>query len=168
MHKTIRRFLLSALFSAVLVVSAGAEENVQISNLIDSAEDFDGCSVVVEGEAIGEILERGQYSWVNISDGTNAIGIWIKTSDAKTIAYFGDYKHIGDTVRIIGVFSKECREHGGEADIHCISIEIVRRGYTMNENVPYSKAVSSVILLFCAGLAAYICHKKVNSSERTD
>jgi len=50
----------------------------------------------IQGEAIGELLERGKYSFVNLNDGTAAIGIYLKTTDGEIIKSYGNYHKIGD------------------------------------------------------------------------
>lgn len=104
MRKTLKLICFAALFAVCFILPANAEETIGINDLINNAETYDKQTVVVEGEAIGEVLERGDYAWVNINDGTNAIGIWMTETEAKTIETFGDYKHIGDTLKITGVF----------------------------------------------------------------
>ena len=103
---------------------AATEDITEINGLVENAFELDGKQVTVQGEAIGEVLERGEYSWININDTTNAIGIWAKQSDINQIQHYGDYKHKGDIVRITGEFHRACPEHGGDVDIHLSLIHI--------------------------------------------
>jgi hypothetical protein len=157
MYKAFQTFALTAALACCLAIPAGAEGAAAISDLVEQAADYTGETVTVEGEAIGEALERGEYTWVNLSDGTNAIGIWLKASDAEAITYYGDYKHTGDTVRVTGVFSRDCTEHGGDVDLHAASLKIVRQGDIVREEVPREK-IAVAAGLFCAALlVARIC-----------
>lgn len=166
MHKTLKALSLTIVIAACLIVSAAAKDDVTaINDLVSNTKTYDQQLVTVEGEAIGEVLERGEYSWVNMSDGTNAIGIWMRTSDADTIKYFGDYKHIGDTVQITGVFSRDCAEHGGDVDIHCSSFEIVRNGHTVNNGVSSTKVIAAAILACAALLIAYFYRKAAKKQK---
>lgn len=165
MRKTLKPIFLAALFTACFAISADAAETIGINNLINNAETYDKQTVTVAGEAIGEVLERGEYAWVNINDGTNAIGIWMTKADAKTIGTFGDYKHIGDTLKITGAFSRNCTEHGGDVDIHCAALEIVKSGYLVKEKISETKAITAVGLLFAALLIAYIYFKALRTKK---
>jgi hypothetical protein len=159
MRKTLKPVFFAVLFAACFVVSANAAEKIGINDLINNAETYDKQTVTVEGEAIGEVLERGDYAWVNINDGTNAIGIWMPEADAKMIEVFGDYKRVGDTLQITGVFSRSCTEHGGDLDIHCTSLEIVKNGYMVKYKIPDTKVIAAAGLLFIASAIAYVYFK---------
>ncbi len=166
MYKAFKALILMTLITACFAVPVSAAGITEINGLIENAAAFNNQTVTVQGEAIGEALDRGEYAWVNINDGTNAIGIWLKSSDAETITYFGDYKHIGDTVRIIGIFSRDCSEHGGDVDVHCSSIEIIKKGHPVNEEVSFTK-VSAAAILFCAALiVAYIYFRMAKKSKQ--
>lgn len=169
MCKTLKALLITILLSACFVITAAAKDDViAINTLVENTSTYDGQVVTVEGEAIGEVLERGEYSWVNISDGTNAIGIWIKTSDADSLEYFGDYKHIGDNIRVTGVFSRDCTEHGGDVDIHCSSFENMKSGHSVNDTVSSTKIIVAAILASAALLIAYIYRKTVKKRKSND
>ena len=142
-----------------------------ISELVENASSLDSTQVAIEGETLGEALERGNYAWINIGDGTNAIGVWVERSQIAQIEYYGDYKHKGDTVKITGVFNKSCAEHNGEVDIHCTGIDVVEHGYTVHEEIASSRVIAAVILFItaCAVAAVYIkLVKKPRESEPTD
>jgi len=135
-------FILALSFS----IKTQAEEITDINTLIEKAKEMDGKEVMVQGEVSGESMNRGNYSWVNINDGTNAIGIWLKNSEVKQILHYGNYKYKGDIVRISGIISRACKEHGGEADIHSMDITIVEKGYKANRQLSTEKIVVAIIL----------------------
>ena len=165
MLKTLKPILLIALLAVCFVISASAAETIGINDIINNAEAYDKQTVIVQAEAIGEVLERGDYAWVNINDGTNAIGIWMTKTEAKTIVNFGDYKHIGDTLKITGVFSRNCTEHGGDVDIHCTSLEIVKNGYTVKNEISNTKMTIAFLLLSAAVVFVYIYFKVLKRKE---
>ena len=150
--------LLSFSLSAQVCAAAA----IAINTLIEKSQAFDGQTVTVEGEAIGEAMLRGEYAWINISDNTNAIGVWLKASDAQTITSFGDYRHKGDTVKITGTFSRNCTEHGGDVEIHSRTLEIVERGYNKPEEITQLKIQAALALSFFAFLTAYIYWRRVH------
>ncbi len=153
------------IFLISLPVPCAASENiVKINDLIEQSVSFDNTEVTVQGEAIGEALERGEYTWININDTTNAIGIWVKSSDIDQIQFYGDYKHKGDTVKITGEFHRSCPEHGGDIDIHCTNIDIVEPGSVIKEPLSQNKVIIavSVILITAVISAVYLKIKKSN------
>ncbi len=128
-----------------------------IDNLINNMEQFDGKLVTIESETIGEAMNRGGYSWINVNDGTNAIGIWLKSSDSARIITFGDYKQIGDTVLISGIFSGNSGKHAGEVEIDSSSLKIVREGHAVKEHLTHIKIFSATLLfLLCAYIFVYL------------
>lgn len=108
---------------------------VPINDLIKESHAYDKQSIVIEAEVILEVLERGDYAWINVNDGSNAIGVYLPIEMTKDLDVFGDYNHIGDKVLIEGVFSRNCDEHGGEIDIHATSLTIVEEGYVVERVV---------------------------------
>ncbi|MGB4438665.1 MAG: DNA-binding protein [Sedimentibacter sp.] len=150
MYKQIKTLII--VFNLIIAFPAvvNAEEVIDINNLIEHAADFDGQKVIVKGEAIGERMDRGNYSWVNINDGTNAIGIWLNKNEAEQIEYYGNYKYKGDTVTITGMFNRICNEHGGESDIHNYSLEITEEGHLVNEHISSTKLVIAAVLTIFA------------------
>jgi len=126
------------------------EPAVSVNELIEHSADYDGKSISITGEAIGECLERDGFDWVNISDGSNAIGIWMSKKDAAMVTCYGDYKYTGDTLIVTGTFYEACPEHGGEPDIHCQTLIISQVGELKNEKIPVAK------ILLAAGFAASV------------
>ena len=158
MFKTLTTLSITILLTVCFTITAAAKEEViTINDLVEDALSYDEQTVTVEGEAIGEALERGEYSWVNISDGTNAIGVWMPLADAKKINVYGDYHHTGDTLRVTGTFSRDCAEHGGDVDIHSDSVQIVKTGGAVGHPVSGSKKAAAAGLSAAALLAALFC-----------
>nr|WP_300093468.1 DNA-binding protein [Sedimentibacter sp.] len=132
-----------------------ADEIIEINSLIENAAELDQKKVTVSGEAVGEIMNRGSHSWININDGTNAIGIWMNSSDAQKVKYFGSYKYKGDVLKVSGIFNRTCKEHGGETDIHGITLEIQETGSGVVEQMSSTKiAVAVLLAVLAASLTA--------------
>lgn len=145
MRKHIKTLIIIFFISSSLSLTVKAANIVPINNLIEYAKELDGQEVTVQGEAIGERMDRGNYSWVNLNDGTNAMGIWLSKNDSENIVYYGNYKFKGDTVKITGIFHRACNEHGGEADLHGESIEIVQKGHIMRRQISSAKIIAALI-----------------------
>lgn len=161
MRKVKKSVIFLSIFFLFLVMTSSrcyAAETVTINQLIENTAKYDNLVVTVEGEVIGEALERGDFAWINLNDTTNAIGIWLKLSDTKQLQYYGDYGHRGDIVKITGKFSRACSEHGGDFDIHSNQIEVVKKGWIVSEIVPSYKIRATVVLSIIVSilLAGYI------------
>jgi hypothetical protein len=159
MSKIFRGLAAAFIFFMSVAVSSEAVEVMPINDLIENGRYYDKKTVAVQGEAIGEILEREDYAWVNINDKTNALGIWMPLKEAQKIQYFGDYKHKGDIVRITGTFHRACEEHGGDMDIHASTVEIVSRGNIVERRIASNKVMMSVILTLLTLIVSAIYFK---------
>jgi hypothetical protein len=168
MQKTSHIILL--LFLPVICVSLlhfsanAQQETVKINDLINSASTYDGETVTIEAEAIGECLERGDYAWVNVSDGSNAIGIWMSKEESTRITYYGDYRYTGDTLIVTGVFSRACQEHGGEPDLHCQSLSVSRVG-NIREEVITTPRILAATFFASLGALLFFLHKRSHRKE---
>ncbi|MDD3230802.1 MAG: hypothetical protein PHE09_16525 [Oscillospiraceae bacterium] len=136
-------------------LKAHAAHVFTLNQLIEQEDRLDQTLVTVRGEAIGEPLKRGSECWVNINDGTNAIGIKMKETDAKHIKCFGNYKQKGDVIQIEGIFHKACSADGGETDIHSKSVKIISHGIETIQTVSAVKIVaailSAILIIFLVG-----------------
>ncbi len=112
---------------------------VSSADLIQNAKDYDGKTVVYIGEVIGEVMARGEYAWVNLNDGKNALGVWVKKDLAGLIAHTGSYKNIGDLVEVVGEFRRSCLDHGGDLDIHAQSLSLIKSGYGVADTLSARK-----------------------------
>ena len=130
-----------------LLVTSGYVQSVSSIELINNAKLYDGKIVTYEGEVIGDMMVRGNYAWINVNDGQNAIGIWTDKNLAKDILYTGSYKSKGDWIEITGVFQRACLEHGGDLDIHAQAIRKVRQGRQIIEKLNMSKRNLVFLLL---------------------
>ncbi len=147
MLKNSRILILIFLISISFTVTCVASDNItKINDLIEKSASLNNTVITMQGEVIGEALERGEYAWINVNDTTNAIGIWVKQSDVDRIRFYGDYKHKGDIVKVTGVFYKSCPEHGGDVDIHSTHIDIVETGHEVTEEISHTKVLVTAVL----------------------
>ena len=109
------------------------EESVKLTSeeLLRDTRKWDGKNVIFQGEAIGEIMPRGNFVWLNLQDDFGAIGIWASQDMAQAIQYTGDYRHKGDTVEIEGQFFRADPRLGGELYIRAQRLKIVNPGNVM-------------------------------------
>lgn len=135
--------LLACFLQPALGVAAG---HISSAELIGNAKEYEGRQVIYRGEVIGEVMRRGDFAWVNLHDGGNAIGIWVPFSLAKDIVYTGSYKAKGDIVEVTGIFNRACPEHGGDLDIHAQSFLKIEHGRPVLEVINPAKKNQVLIL----------------------
>jgi len=136
--------LVLSFFSLLVLLFA---QSISSSELINNAKQYDGKLITYSGEAIGDVMLRGEFAWVNINDGQNALGAWMSAALAREIEFTGNYKSRGDHLEIVGVFHRACPEHGGDLDIHARSLRKIGNGRIVKEKLNFDKASLSLILL---------------------
>lgn len=143
-----KKKILALLLFLFLPTAAFAQSTIVSStDLINNASALDGQTIVYTGEVIGDIMQRGDHTWLNLSDGNNAIGIWVATDQMGTITVAGRYGQVGDTVQVTGVFHRACRDHGGDMDIHAVQLQRITQGHTV------AHPVSAVRVIFAVATA---------------
>jgi hypothetical protein len=123
-----------------------AQEYTNYNDFIENGKALDSKLIEIKGETIKESMRRGEYAWINISDGSNAMGIWLKNEEADKIKTFGNYKFKGDIVKVSGIFNRACSEHGGDMDIHGERLTIEEKGYKVDRHLNNSKVIASIAL----------------------
>lgn len=143
-----KKFILIIISLTMFAPFSGSADDALRSSveLITQAKAHDGHSVQFQGEVVGEVMERGSHAWVNVNDGTMAIGIWMTKEAARTIIHSGSHKAKGDTIIIQGVFNRSCPEHGGDLDIHAHNFRIISSGHTTIDPLTKQKLIPGVVL----------------------
>lgn len=144
---------LSVIGYRLSVTACYAEEAVSSAELINNAKQYDGKEVLYRGEVIGDVMAREGFAWINVTDGVNAIGIWLNKDLVKDIIYTGNYKSRGDVVEVKGIFHRACLEHGGDLDIHTEELNKISSGMVITEKIDFAKRKWAFILLGTLGLA---------------
>jgi len=128
------------------------------TDLIENAREYDSTIVEFQGEVIGDVMLRGDFAWINVTDGTECIGVWTTRDIAENvIQYTGDYKHKGDIINIKGVFFRACPEHGGDLDIHSDEIIKIAKGSATPHPVSRAKVINALVLSGTALLFSVLC-----------
>jgi hypothetical protein len=133
---------------------------VPINDLIKDSHVYDQKPIVIQAEVILEVLERDDYAWINVNDGSNAIGVYLPIEMTKDLDVFGDYNHIGDIVLVEGIFYRNCDEHGGEIDIHATSLTIVKEGYKVDREVSVWKFAIAFISFSLSIIVLFVYRNK--------
>jgi len=145
-RKGIIYFCLLVSIAIAAGMSVLAAENTTLRALVSSS-DFNGKVIEVSGEAIGEVIKGDKGFWINIRSEDINIGIFShQAKEFSKIKYWGSYGRVGDTVKVRGIFYKNCFHHQ-VSDIHLIKLEVIDEGYKRELSVS-SKKVRWAIILF--------------------
>jgi membrane protein implicated in regulation of membrane protease activity len=152
-----------SLLAALLPATVAAGDTVTTTQLIDNMQKYDGKVVTLQGEAIGDLLVRGDFAWITVNDdryskksieeggelvgmSNSGIGVWVPAAEGRRIGIYGGYKYKGSIVRITGVFHRACEQHGGDTDIHADRVEVMTRGYPFARSFPWAELLTVIIL----------------------
>lgn len=155
---------------------------VTSTELIEKSGSYDGREVVFRGEAVGDILHRGERSWVTVNDdhysrkplrlyedlkgGNSGIGIYGATRELDKIRFLGSYTARGDIVEVRGTFYRASAEHGGDTCIVASSLEVLREGHPLPESgVRKELILAFVLLAACGALTALVLSRRKGRSE---
>lgn len=147
---------------AMPACAAAGDEAVEVTlaELLSDWQELDGREVIFRGEAIGDVMRRGDYAWVTINDdfysrearlesgelrgGNSGIGVWLPAGEAEKIEVLGRFGTVGDFVEVRGVFYADCPQHGGDLDIHAISLTVLDRGKALDSGLDGAKCLAAV------------------------
>lgn len=132
-------------------------QEISSVDLISNAKKYDGNEIEYQGEVVGDIMTRSDHAWLNIFDGSNALGVWVTKALSQDIHNAGGYNTKGDIVKVSGIFNRSCNEHGGDLDIHATSISLVSRGRAVNHPID-KKEIQIALSLFCIILIGWLLH----------
>jgi hypothetical protein len=153
--------ILLVIITMVSLPALASATAVSSTDLIEKAKEINGREVVFAGEVIGDIMVRGGHTWINVSDGINAVGIWADNQILPNITLAGRYKVHGDEVKVTGVFYRACPEHGGDLDIHATKIELQEKGYAVADNTePWKLPAATVLAMAAVILFAYMIKRQ--------
>ena len=108
-----------------------------IDTLLEQATLYEGNTVQVVGEAIGDLIQAGSFDgremyWIMLTstDAENkaSISVLITAEQAKQIDHFGRYGVTGTILQVRGTFHQACSEHEGLPDIHSSNVEAITSG----------------------------------------
>lgn len=120
---------------------------VSSGELIEKAKAYDNQVVEYQGEAVGDVMARGNFAWVNLNDGKNAIGIWgNKDAINSVIKHKGGYNCKGDILLASGIFHRACPYHGGDLDIHLNKMMKVKEGFATPHKIRFSEVMNTIAL----------------------
>lgn len=156
------------LFLIIFFWISRANAFISVTDLIEKAKENDLKEVAVKGEVIGDIFYKSDFVWINVSDGINAIGVWMPEKLIEGLSHPGDYNYKGDFIQITGRFNRACPEHMGETDIHLEDLYVLKRGERVLHPVDNKKLKTTLVIFLLTvillGIELFL-RKKVKENE---
>ncbi|MEI6632848.1 MAG: hypothetical protein WCP22_03405 [Chlamydiota bacterium] len=152
MHGWLRRrkgMLLLGL--SVWLSAAPSEAAIRVDSflsLVREGKTYDGKEIEIEGEAVGDVMMRGSYAWVNVRSPEDvALGIILAPEQARRIRQTGDYFHAGDRIRVTGTFRRFAAAYGGETCVVAREMTVARSGFATPHPVSRRKITAALALI---------------------
>lgn len=152
------------IFTVMISAPSMAAGLTSSTELIENHKSYNGQTITFEGEAIGDIMIRGDWAWIHLNDdpygknrshelaGYNSgMAVWLTADEAKKISALGNYNNWGDLIGVVGTFNAACSEHGGDMDIHASSLMIINRGESIERPLEIGKLWWAICLGALAG-----------------
>ena len=125
-----------------------------IEDLANADSYYDGQTVQVRGEAIGDRIWEGpshKYCWISlisIKDGQDeTISVLMTPEQAKLIDTFGHYGTTGTILQVKGTFHLVCSEHSGESDLHASEVKVIEPGATHPDQFNLNDFIPGILLV---------------------
>ena len=108
-----------------------------IDSLFDQASLYEGGTVQVVGEVIGDLIKADEDNgremyWIMLTyteaENEASISVLLSSEQARQIDRFGRYGVTGTTLQVRGIFHQACAEHQGLPDIHATTASAIARG----------------------------------------
>lgn len=126
-----------------------------IDDLMHADAYFDGQSVQITGEAVGDAVLAGvniRHRWVTVESETGAfVSVYMAEDQAALIDTFGAYGKTGTMLQIRGKYHLVCQDHQGESDIHAESVVVVAAGQAEPDEFDLKAFFPGVLTLVLGG-----------------
>jgi hypothetical protein len=155
-----------ALLLAAPALAPAADVVLDPAEVVEMGPDLDGETIVVEGEAVGDVLRAmGGGKWVNVLGDEVGLGVWMDDEQVAQIEYLGNYQQSGDRIRVTGGLNTQCAQHGGEFDLHAERVEVVEPGQPREQDPRIEYALAGLVGMAIGG-ALYARYRRLRWQGR--
>ena len=148
-----------------------------VTDLLAAPESFDGTTITVEGELVGDYgFRRDGSMWTQLDDDSYAtapvvdggdltganigIGIEMSTAIGRGLDPPGGYRVRGPIVRVSGIWQYHDSARGGESYLEAVSVEVVTGGADLTEG-PNWVALGGGIALVAVAAGLWLMYLRV-------
>ncbi|MGC8682967.1 MAG: DNA-binding protein [Athalassotoga sp.] len=117
-----------------------------ISDMINNPSAYDGKFLTVQGQAVGSVMRRGDYAWVNMTDGTQTLGFWMPYSLARQIKYTASYDFKGDLLTVEGTFVAMSLKHDGDMEFDVSKIVKIIPGEKIVHTIDFDRIIFLIVI----------------------
>ena len=138
--------------------------DTSVTDLAGANSYFDGQTVQIIGEVIGDILidsTTDSHVWVTLTstDSSDAtIVIYLPAASASIIDTLGAYGKTGTVLQVRGTFHLVCPDHQGISDIHVENANVVEPGVTSPDVFSWELLKPGILMLLLAGALLFVFH----------
>lgn len=133
--------------------------DISLSDLAGANFTYDGQTVQIIGEALGDIIKdgvTGTHVWVTLASTSansyDTVIAYMTTAQASVIDTLGTYDKTGTVLQVRGTFHLACSEHEGQSDIHVTNVSVISRGQTTTETFSLGEFKKGIALVILGGL----------------
>jgi hypothetical protein len=117
-----------------------------ISDMINNPNMYNGKFLTVQGQAVGSIMRRGDYAWVNMTDGAQSLGFWMPYALAKEIKYTTSYDFKGDLLTVEGTFVAMSLKHDGDMEFDVSKIVKIVPGGKVFHEINFDRVIFLIVI----------------------
>ena len=105
-----------------------------IESLFDQASLYDGRTVQVVGEVIGDRIRADRFGncWITLTvtdaEDKSSISVLMSEDHANQIDRYGKYGVTGTVLQVRGTYHQACVDHEALPDIHATEVSVMSRG----------------------------------------
>jgi hypothetical protein len=127
--------------------------------MINNPEIYNGKFLTVQGQTVDSVMRRGDYAWVNMTDGTQTLGFWMPYSLAKEIKYTASYDFRGDLLTVEGTFVAMSLKHDGDMEFDVSKIVKIIPGEKIIHTIDFDRIIF-LIVIFVIAFVLWVLKKK--------
>ncbi len=152
------------LFTFIMLFASITFALPTISDMINNPDIYNGKFLTVQGQAVGSVMKRGNYAWVNMTDGSQTLGFWMPYSLAKEIKYTASYDFKGDLLTVEGTFVAMSLEHDGDMEFDVSKIVKIIPGGKISHEINSGRVIFLIVIASLA-FVLWILKRKFFTSK---
>ena len=135
-----------------------------IESLFDQSSLYDGRTVQVVGEVIGDRISaggagntggEGGYCWITLTvtdtEDKSSISVLMSDEQANQIDRYGKYGVTGTILQVRGTYHQACDDHEGVPDIHATNSAVMARGVDHPDRLELDDFLPGIVAVLVGG-----------------